>query len=427
MRRFIVNLAYKLKPLILRLFPRKLIFAVRQKITGRVTGKIKQIKIRIPDEKRYKFGINLVADIKAETSLGQSARLLAGLIKESGIPMSIKQYDLKAGVGSSDIEWDGLCCEDAKYLINIVHINPCQLEIAFSTLGEDLWHDHYNIAFWLWEMEEFPDEWTHYFNLFDEVWTPSEFISKGVRAKTDKPVRTLPYYLLTPTDENVGREFFKLPKDKFLYLMMYDSGSIAERKNPTGVIEAYKLAYPKEDPNVGLVLKMRSFDQKEENHIREMLEGYKNVYIITGSYPKTYVNSLIKSVDVLISLHRAEGFGLPLAEAMKLGKPVIATDYSANTEFMNEEVACMVGYQTVSLKKNMFPYKKSDHWADPDIGEAAGYIRRMYEDRSFRAAKALAGKNYVDKKLGRDHLVSVLNSFLQEVKSCVGGKNDKKN
>lgn len=424
MHKLFFTIAYAIKPLLIRLIPRKLIFAVRQYLSKSATRRITKINVREPDLSHYKFGINLIADIKAETGLGQSARLLAGLINQTDVPFSVRYYDMKSGADGKEDAWDFLFDDEEKYLINIFHITPCQLEVAFSSLGEEAWHGHYNVAYWLWEMEEFPDEWVYYFNLFDEIWTPSEFISNAVKAKTDKPVRTLPYYLLTPVEHSIGRKYFNLPKDKFLFLMMYDAGSVSERKNPIGVIEAYKKAFPVENPNVGLVLKMKKCDPKEESNIRQRLLGYSNVYFITDSYPKSYVNSLIQSTDVLVSLHRAEGFGLPLAEAMKLGKPVVGTGYSANTEFMNKEVSCIVDYQLINLKHDFFPYKKTDRWAEPDLNQAAGYMIRLYEDEAFRVSIAERGKEYVDEVLGLDRLSASLYSYVDDIKRRVGVNND---
>ena len=111
----------------------------------------------------------------------------------------------------------------------------------------------YNIGYWLWELEEFPKEWLPAFHLLDEVWTPSEFISQNLRKYTDKPVYTLPYSVTAPADAAYDRDYFHLPKDRFLFLMMYDSGSGMVRKNPLGAIEAFKQAFDRGNKQVGLV------------------------------------------------------------------------------------------------------------------------------------------------------------------------------
>ena len=213
------------------------------------------------------------------------------------------------------------------------------------------------------------------FNLFHEIWTPSEFISEALRKKTDKPVRTMPYHVTAECDEICNRDFFGLPKEQFLFLMMYDSASVMERKNPLGVIEAFKRAFSTEERQVGLVIKMKSSSQEEEKFLRGKLQGYKNVYFVKETLSKPQVGSLLKCVDVFVSLHRAEGFGLVMAEAMLLGTPVIATNWSANTEFMSNDIACMVDCELVELEKDYGPFKKGQRWAEPDIQQAARKFR----------------------------------------------------
>ena len=159
-------------------------------------------------------------------------------------------------------------------------------------------------------------------------------------------------------DTTLNREYFGLPEDKFLFLVMYDSNSTIERKNPTGAIRAFRKAF-KNNPDVGIVIKVNNARPKDMEHLNRMLNGCRNVYFITDTLTKIEVNSLIQKADVFVSLHRAEGFGLVMAEAMIVGTPVIATNWSSNTEFMNSDVACMVDCNFVSLEKDSPPYKKA--------------------------------------------------------------------
>ena len=115
---------------------------------------------------------------------------------------------------------------------------------------------------------------------------------------------------------------------------------------------------------------------------------------------KTEVNSLLKDVDVYVSLHRSEGFGLVMAEAMYLGTPVIATAWSGNTEFMNDHTACMVGYDMIELDKDYDVFKKGNVWADAHIDEAADYMVRLYEDKEYYNTKVVNGQAYAREHLG---------------------------
>lgn len=198
-------------------------------------------------------------------------------------------------------------------------------------------------------------------------------------------------------------------------MAMYDSNSTRERKNPMGVIRAFKKAFSPEDKNVGLVLKINNAREEDIKLLKGMLKDYENVYYITKVMSKVKVNSLIKAADVFVSLHRAEGFGLVMAEAMLNDTPVIATNWSSNTEFMNEKVACMVDYKFTELEKDCPPYKKGAVWADPDVKEAAKFMRKLYSDKVFYNQLAKDAKAFVSKKLGMAQAVSLIESRIEKI------------
>lgn len=195
--------------------------------------------------------------------------------------------------------------------MNLFHVNPQEIGLAYLYLNKDIWRDRYNIAFWLWELEEFPQEYQEAIKFFDEIWTPSEFASSSIRKVTDKPVYTLPYYVTAGKDENCGRADFGLPEDKFLYLIMYDTNSTMARKNPVGALDAYKKAFSVEDEHVGLVIKMNNPKQEDLEVLREQTKGYQNVYLIAEVLDKPKVNSLIAAggcVRVAAPQRKASGW-----------------------------------------------------------------------------------------------------------------------
>lgn len=414
--RLIIIVAGKLKPLLLKIFPKRLLSAVKRKAMSGVFKEIEEYQLLPYERGRFSYGINLIGNIKAETGLGQSCRLVANLLEQSEIPFGIYFYDSLSGTNNADTTWNSRIVNELSYGINLVHINPAELGAAYTKLDKKIWENHYNIAFWLWELEEFPDEWVPCFYLFHEIWTPSEFISEALRKKTDKPVKTMPYHVTAEVDENCSREFFGLPEDKFLFLMMYDSASVMERKNPMGVINAFKTAFSSEDDSVGLVIKMKSNSLEEEKMLQNELQGYKNVYFVKDVLTKPQVGSLLKSVDVFVSLHRAEGFGLVMAEAMLLGTPVIATNWSANTEFMNNEVACMVDYKLVQLEKDYGPFKKGQRWAEPDLEQAAEYMKELYQYKDVYIKYATNGKKCTGDKLSKESASELVMSRMNELR-----------
>ena len=197
-----------------------------------------------------------------------------------------------------------------------------------------------------------------------------------------------------------------------------------ERKNPIGTIEAFKKAFDKDNKDVGIVIKINELEQSESDieYIREIFDGYDNIYIITGPFSNIEVNSLTKCVDVFVSLHRAEGFGLVLAEAMYVGTPTIATNWSANTEFMNSDVACMVDYKMIEIKEDIPPFKKGYRWADADINQAAGYMKRLYEDKAFYQEIKDNAYKYVRKRLSMERSAKIVADRISEIYSKKNGE-----
>ena len=418
MNESIIIFAKKYKGIIKSLVPKSVLKSIRKKaILNRIQEIANSPKENLGQEKK---GVNLIASIKGDFGLGQSSRLVAGILKASGIPYCIYNYEYADS--NTDMTYADEIQDKILYGINLIHINPLELEVACLELPDNILKGHYNIGFWLWEQAEFPDYLCTTIPVLDEVWTPAEFISQGIRKITDKPVRTLPYAITVPYDEKMVRSYFSLPEDKFLFLMMYDSNSILERKNPEAVMQAFKKAFSGDDDKVGLVIKVNSAQEKDLDIIRHAMGDYRNIYLLTKSLTKIEVNSLIRDVDVIVSLHRAEGFGLVLAEAMLLGTPTIATNWSANIEFQTSETACLVSSEPVELQEDIGPYKKGSRWAEPDVEEAASYMKKLYENSEFYKQIAENGKKYAEEKLGMKQAVNNITNYVNEIYEMKGSK-----
>lgn len=380
----------------------------------------KQIRKYLNEEKTqyidlgHERGVNLIGSIKAEMGLGQSCRLLANMIKETGYRLAVYNYDFSGAVKENDSTFDNDIVDELPYNINIVHVNPCELGKLFMKMPE-AWKGKYNIAFWLWELEEFPEEWKKYCCLFDEIWTPSEFAANSIKKVTDIPVEVLPYYITVPYNKGVGRKEFSLPENKFLFLLMYDVNSTEGRKNPQGAIKAYKKAFESTNKDVGLVIKVNNGSSEQLINLKKQLSEYKNIYYLTETIDKEDVNSLLKCVNVFVSLHRAEGFGLVMAEAMLLGTPVIATNWSSNIEFMSKESACMVDCKMVKNPKTEGLYQKGCIWAEPDYEQAAQFMRKLWSDEGFYKKIKDSGKNHISNILNKTKLVMQLKNSLDRI------------
>ncbi len=354
-----------------------------------------------------KAGINLIGYIRAEMGIGESCRVAAKAIKTTGIPFGIINVSAGNPARMNDLSWK--CKEIAAplYNTNLIVINAEQIPILYAHLGPGKFNGHYNIGYWAWELPDFPDEWCSSFNMVHEVWVPSNFVLESVSRKSPVPVIRIPHAIQVEYSQNIDRSFFKLPDNQFLFLSMYDTHSTQARKNPEAVIEAFRIAFSKNDTSVGLVLKVNNPKScpEEINKVKELVKGYSNIYLIDEIFSREIVNALINAVDCFVSLHRSEGFGLIMAEAMYLGKPVIGTNWSGNTDFMNSTNSCVVDYKLINVGNDFGPYKSYQVWADPDTKQAADYMLRLVSDKEWRERTAKKGqeniyKNFSPKVVG---------------------------
>ena len=255
---------------------------------------------RIPFDNKYLKGVNLIGNISAEIGLGQSCRLLAKCLADFKIPYTIYEYGGKRKKIAKELWYNDKIGIDLKYSINIVHVNPYDVGIMSAILGENLWNHRYNIAFWLWELEDFPEDWAKMQIFFDEIWTPSKFCTNSISKKVEIPVYTIPYRIELNPDISYERDSFGLPEHMFLYLVMFDCNSSMERKNAKGSIQAYLRAFQIEKPNVGLVIKLNNTTECDLRIIQEQLQNYKNIFYLTDTLSKGAVDQLISCVDVYI-------------------------------------------------------------------------------------------------------------------------------
>lgn len=403
------------KPVLLRVFPQKLLRKMKSKLVQNAMSHLDKIKTVPFQREKYLDGINLIGNIKEESGLGQSCRLVASELESCNIPYTIFQYNQLGCTPKAEYQqFESKLTKKLVYNINLIHMNPRELGLVFIKSHSEIWNGKYNIGFWLWELEEFPDEWVPCFNCVDEIWTPSEFISQSIRKKTDLPVITVPYHVEVPSELEMNHEGLELIKEEFLFLIMYDKNSVTQRKNPDAAIAAFMKAFKPED-NVGLILKISNCTEEEVNALKSKLGSYTKVYFLTQIMSRDEVLALIKYADVVVSLHRAEGFGLVLAEAMMLGTPVVATNWSANTEFMTHETACLVDYDLIILENDQGPFKRGNRWADPNVEQAAEYMRKLYEKPDYYKRIAASAKKHIAKCLSMNQAVDIISKRIYEI------------
>jgi glycosyltransferase involved in cell wall biosynthesis len=330
-------------------------------------------------------GVNIVGPFRYEFGIAEAARLNARALEAARVPCSRVEAPFLFNSSSGNREFEGTYADCLKKKINLFHFNAPDMRWIHHYWPRVFRNGQYNIGFWFWELPRMPEIWKPGFRGLDEIWVASEFVKNSIAPDSPVPVHCVPLPVLRPRVSTVDRSDFGLPKDKFLLLSTYDLNSYSSRKNPMGVIKAFRLAVA-ENPNLHLVLKVNHAAQYPKR-IQELLElAGQNITLISQTLSRVELSNLQACCDIFISMHRAEGFGLNIAECMALGKPVVATAYSGNMTFMTGENSCPIDYSMVEIEKTEGHYERGQLWADPSPQHAAECILRLAGDSAFYGA-----------------------------------------
>jgi GT2 family glycosyltransferase/glycosyltransferase involved in cell wall biosynthesis len=340
-------------------------------------------------------GINLIGYIRAEMGVGEAARGLARAMEATGIPFVAIDYEYGNPARKGDSTWSHKIVDRPAHAVNVLNVNANLTPEACARLGSEMFEGRYTIGYWVWELPEFPDRWLPALDHVNEVWVPSEFVREALARKANVPVIRIPHAVDKGSGPFLERLYFDLPDVPFLFLSMYDTHSVIERKNPEGAIAAFRDAFAPGNQDVSLVVKINNFDQKEGDRLRALIGDHKNICVIDRTLTRYEVDSLLVCCDCFVSLHRAEGFGLPMAEAMSFGKPVIATYWSGNVDFMDDGCAACVDFQIRELEQNFGPYEAGQKWAEPSIESAARWMRKFSAEPAIARRIGGAGRRRI--------------------------------
>jgi glycosyltransferase involved in cell wall biosynthesis len=269
----------------------------------------------------------------------------------------------------------------------ILHVNGPYMRYVAARLGRRFLAGRRIIGYWAWELPVMGPDWRRGLSQVHEIWVPSRFNADALPPETKLPVRVVPHPV-TALGATSSRDRFGLPADAFIVLTAFDMGSTYVRKNPRAAIAAFRKAFG-DDPRALLVLKV-SHPADAGWAMADMADataGMGNVRLITDTLSRADMAALVASADTVLSLHRAEGFGLLLAEAMLHQVPVVATGWSGNLDFMTPDDSALVGYKLIPVDDPQGTYNlPGANWADADTGEAAAWLTRLREDLEFRRA-----------------------------------------
>ena len=296
---------------------------------------------------------------------------------------------------------------DAKFelgRVNIFHINGDEVPQVMRHLAGLKWTGSYNIVYPAWELASYPSQWARSLDRFDEIWAPTRFIFESLAPVVGKPLRLVPLASEVILEDFYCRRYFNIPESAYAFLFSFDFRSFLARKNPEAVLTSFeRLMRDVPDSDAVLVIKMHG--PKDSVAARSPLwrrieDLGPRAMVIDHTMSDSEMRNLIRVCDCYVSLHRSEGFGRGLAEAMYLEKPVIATGYSGNLDFMAPEDSVLVDARIIDVKAGEYPFWEGQRWADPDIDQAVQGMRRLLEDRRWGCELGREAAVAVRKRVG---------------------------
>lgn len=327
---------------------------------------------------QIQLGVNLIGFAFGELGIGEDVRMAAAACDKAGIPYTVVNIPPGETVRQNDKALAGSITEvdQLKYPTNIFCLTGFDTVHVFLKKGSELFEGRYNIGWWPWELPVWPEQWHSAFDLIDEVWAATTYTQEMYQQATDKPVTLMPLPVSVERAVPVKRKSLGLVKKQFLFLYIFDFNSYLDRKNPKAVVKAFLEAFPDKDKNVGLVVKTMNSNSKNPKwkKFQKLCQKDSRIVLLEKTLDREKVLGLIDTCDAYITLHRAEGFGRTPAEAMLFGKPVVATDFSGNTDFVNKNTGFPVKWDKKQVKVGQYPFitKKSNaYWAEPNISHAA--------------------------------------------------------
>jgi glycosyltransferase involved in cell wall biosynthesis len=346
--------------------------------------------IHIDDVSRNVRGVDVVGFFTAEHGVGEAARTLVSALRTTDIEISTINYT------DTESRTEHLFVTDdvSRHHTLLMSINADQLVVARDRLGDHFFDNRYVIGQWFWELETAPAWYEPAWPIVNELWAPTRFIEEMLKkhAPSNVVIRHVPLPIVPPRiDDSLTRPRWNLD-GRYMFLFVFDLMSIMKRKNPLGLISAYSKAFSETD-GAQLVIKTMNGDKRSDDLalLLNAAASRSDITIINEVFTSTETSTLISLADCYVSLHRSEGLGLTLSEAMSLGKPVIATNYSGNTDFMADSNSFLIPWSRVSVGEGAGGYDPTATWAEPNEDaavEAMRFVFKNQQEARIRGARA---------------------------------------
>lgn len=378
-----------------------------------------------------KLGVNFFGSHQTSDGIGRAAALNLECLKHAGI--EVDEYVLSRPVArqsGNDTLIDEELIKNLRYKINIFQFSARWVPHYFSQVPQGALDGFYNIGYWFCEVQKIPSQWASQLRYFNEVWTASAFCQNAIIRTAHIPVMNIPLLIENQSlTNNIAQKLAgKCGVSCVRFLSIFNTYSDAERKNILFSIRSFISAFNHSD-NVEYVIKVSNleYDARLKKILEDIAMNYSFIKIIDGYVPDEVIKKLYESADVYVSLHRAEGFGLTISDAMAKGIPVITTDYSGNMEFCRHKDTNLVESNLIQIGHERLRYKSNDVWAEPKLDSAISIMRAVYENYSEHLHKAQKARARLKEEFSIEVISSLMQERIQLIDSDFSHKDDLKN
>ena len=357
-------------------------------------------------------GVNVVGYLNAELGVGEAARSVVRLLDDASIPVWPVPLRAEGSRGEALFRSPG-GSPDLPFTQTLLCVNADMVPTTAPLMARAGLRDTRVTGLWWWETGDFPARFDLAFEWVDQVIAGSSFVAAAISKRGLAPVSPFPL----PVE--VGSIAATIPSEiawpnGFTFYFSFDYNSVFERKNPLGLVKAFSEAFAPED-GANLVIKTINAEQHptDADALKRAIATRSDISVINGYLDEDVRNRLLAECDCYVSLHRSEGFGLTMAEAMYLGKPTIATGYSGNLDFMSEENSLLIPYRMTEIGPNALPYDPAGMWAEPDVVAASVAMRRVFDDADFARKLGEEGAKSIRRTHSTHQASAVLDSILE--------------
>ncbi|AYV21224.1 glycosyltransferase [Vibrio mediterranei] len=378
-----------------------------------------------------KLGVNFFGSHQTSDGIGRAAALNLECLRHAGI--EVDEYVLSRPVArqsGNDTLIDEELIKNLRHKINIFQFSARWVPHYFSQVPQGALDGFYNIGYWFCEVQKIPSQWASQLRYFDEVWTASAFCQNAIIRTAHIPVMNIPLLIENQVlTNNISQKLAdNCNVSRIRYLSIFNTYSDAERKNILFSIRAFLTAFKPSD-KVEYVIKVSNleYDSRLKKILDNVAQTYSSIKVIDGYVPDEVITNLYESADVYISLHRAEGFGLTISDAMAKGIPVITTDYSGNMEFCRHKDTNLVESDLVNVGHERLRYKANDVWAEPKLESAVIIMQDIYNNYEEHLRKAQRARARLKNEFSIEVISSLMHERIQLIDSDFSHIDDLKN